>query len=317
MEKEACSSAFSKMILEEARGNKDIMVVCTDSRGSAKLGTYPDELPEQFVEMGIAEQNAVTVSAGMSYIGKKVFVMGPASFYSMRSAEQVKVDVAYSHNNVTVIGISGGVSYGALGATHHSLQDIALMRAIPNMTVEIPSDASQMRTVIAELLKNGRPTYIRVGRSAVPVLYGKDANIRIGKANRWFSGRDAAVIACGQMVYRALEAAELLKKEGIRITVVDMHTIKPLDTDMILSVAEECRCILTLEEHSIYGGLGGAVSEFVAQNFPVPMKICGIPDEDVPNGSDDEVFRYYHMDPEGIVQKVKQLMEAKNRKVTN
>lgn len=317
MEKEACSSAFSKMILEEARENKDIMVVCTDSRGSAKLGTYPDELPEQFVEMGIAEQNAVTVSAGMSYIGKKVFVMGPASFYSMRSAEQVKVDVAYSHNNVTVIGISGGVSYGALGATHHSLQDIALMRAIPNMTVEIPSDASQMRTVIAELLKNGRPTYIRVGRSAVPVLYGKDATIRIGKANRWFSGRDAAVIACGQMVYRALEAAELLKKEGIRITVVDMHTIKPLDTDMILSVAEECRCILTLEEHSIYGGLGGAVSEFVAQNLPVPMKICGIPDEDVPNGSDDEVFRYYHMDPEGIAQKVKQLMEAKNRKVAN
>lgn len=313
MEKEACSSAFSKMILEEAKKDKDIMVVCTDSRGSAKLGTYPDELPEQFVEMGIAEQNAVTVSAGMSYIGKKVFVLGPASFYSTRSSEQVKVDVAYSHNNVTVIGISGGVSYGALGATHHSLQDIALMRAIPNLTVEIPSDATQMRAVTAELLKAGRPTYIRIGRGPVPVLYSNGEDIRIGKANKWFAGHDAAVIACGQLVGRALEAAELLKEEGIQITVVDMHTIKPLDTEIIRSVAEECRCILTLEEHSIYGGLGGAVSEFVAQNVPVPMKICGIPDEDVPNGTDAEVFRYYRLDPEGIAEKVENLVMEKNK----
>ncbi len=311
MEKEACSSAFSKMILEEAKINKDIMVVCTDSRGSAKMGTYPDELPEQFVEMGIAEQNAITVSAGMSYIGKKVFVIGPASFYSMRSAEQVKVDVAYSHNNVTVIGISGGISYGALGATHHSLQDIALMRAIPNLTVEIPSDATQMRAIIAELLKAGRPTYIRIGRNAVPVLYHNMSEIKIGKSNRWFSGHDAAIIACGQLVCKALEAAELLKKEGIDITVVDMHTIKPLDTSMIGSVAKECRCILTLEEHSIYGGLGGAVSEFITQNIPVPMKICGIPDEDVPNGTDEEVFKYYRMDPEGIAKKVKDLITIK------
>ncbi|MCI1965683.1 MAG: transketolase family protein [Oscillospiraceae bacterium] len=311
MEKEGCSSAFSKMILEEAKKDKNIMVVCTDSRGSAKLGTYPDELPEQFVEIGIAEQNAVTVSAGMSHIGKKVFVLGPASFYSTRSSEQVKVDLAYSHNNVTVIGISGGVSYGALGATHHSLQDIALMRAIPNLTVEIPSDATQMRAVTAELLKVGRPTYIRIGRSPVPTLYNNVEDIRIGKANKWFAGHDAAVIACGQLVGRALEAAKLLKKEGIEITVVDMHTIKPLDTDMIRDVAEKCGCILTLEEHSIYGGLGGAISEFVVQNVPVPMKICGIPDEDIPNGSDAEVFRYYQLDPEGIAEKVKALINEK------
>lgn len=311
MEKKACSSAFSKMILEKAKSDKDIIVVCTDSKGSAKLGSYPDELPEQFVEMGIAEQNAVTVSAGMSYIGKKVFVIGPASFYSTRSSEQVKVDVAYSNNNVTVIGISGGISYGALGTTHHSLQDIALMRAIPNLTVEIPSDATQMRAVTAELLKKGRPTYIRIGRNAVPVLYRDPSEIRIGRANRWFDGRDAAIVACGQLVCKAIEAAELLKKEGIDITVVDMHTIKPLDTDMLSRVAEECRCILTLEEHSIYGGLGGAVSEFLAQNRPIPMKICGIPDEDVPNGTDEEVFKYYRMDPEGIAEKVRNLIAVK------
>ena len=183
MGKEALSSAFSQMILEEAKKDKDIVVVCTDSRGSAKLGAYPDEVPDQLVEMGIAEQNSVTVSAGMAYMGKKVFTIGPASFYSMRSAEQVKVDVAYSHNNVTVIGISGGISYGALGATHHSLQDISLMRAIPGLTVMIPSDAVQMRKITKELLESPRPTYIRIARSGVPKIYEEDTEFKIGKSS--------------------------------------------------------------------------------------------------------------------------------------
>ena len=285
MGKEALSSAFSEMILEEAKKDKNIMVVCTDSRGSAKLGAYPDELPEQFVEMGIAEQNSVTVSAGMAYMGKKVFTIGPASFYSMRSAEQVKVDVAYSHNNVTVIGISGGISYGALGATHHSLQDISLMRAIPGLTVMLPSDAVQMRKITKELLESPRPTYIRIARSGVPVIYDENTEFKIGKAKRLTDGKDAAIIVCGQLVATALQAAEELKEEGINVSVVDMFTIKPLDTEMIETVAKECGCILTLEEHSIYGGLGGTVAEVAAQTEMVPLDICGIPDEDVPNGT--------------------------------
>ena len=280
MGKEALSSAFSEMILEEAKKDKNIMVVCTDSRGSAKLGAYPDELPEQFVEMGIAEQNSVTVSAGMAYMGKKVFTIGPASFYSMRSAEQVKVDIAYSHNNVTVIGISGGISYGALGATHHSLQDISLMRAIPGLTVMIPSDAVQMRKITKELLESPRPTYIRIARSGVPVIYDENTEFKIGKAKRLTDGKDAAIIVCGQLVATALQAAEELKEEGINVSVVDMFTIKPLDTEMIETVAKECGCILTLEEHSIYGGLGGAVAEVAAQTEMVPLDICGIPDEE-------------------------------------
>lgn len=312
MEKEACSSAFAKMILEEAKKDKDIIVVCTDSRGSAKMGDYPTELPEQFVEMGIAEQNSVTVSAGMAYMGKKVFTIGPASFYSMRSAEQVKVDVAYSHNNVTVIGISGGISYGALGATHHSLQDIALMRSIPGLTVMIPSDAVQMRKITKQLLQEPRPTYIRVARGGVPVIYDESAEITIGKAKRLTEGKDAAIIACGQLVATALEAAEQLKEEGIDITVVDMHTIKPFDEEMVREVAEECGCILTLEEHSLYGGLGGSVAEVVSQAVPVPLSICGIPDEDVPNGSDQEVFAYYKMDTKGVKDRVKALISKKS-----
>ena len=313
MGKEALSSAFSEMILEEAKKDKNIMVVCTDSRGSAKLGAYPDELPEQFVEMGIAEQNSVTVSAGMAYMGKKVFTIGPASFYSMRSAEQVKVDIAYSHNNVTVIGISGGISYGALGATHHSLQDISLMRAIPGLTVMIPSDAVQMRKITKELLESPRPTYIRIARSGVPVIYDENTEFKIGKAKRLTDGKDAAIIVCGQLVATALQAAEELKEEGINVSVVDMFTIKPLDTEMIETVAKECGCILTLEEHSIYGGLGGAVAEVAAQTEMVPLDICGIPDEDVPNGTDHEVFKYYKMDVQGIKDRVKILISKKSK----
>lgn len=311
MEKETLRGAFSKKILEEAEKDKDIVVVATDSRGSAQLGDFPERLPGQFIEMGIAEQNAVTVSAGMASVGKKVFAIGPASFYSMRSAEQIKVDVAYSHNNVKIVGISGGLSYGALGATHHSLQDIATMRAIPNLIVEIPSDANQMRKITEKMLQTSDPAYIRVGRGAVPIIYNSDKDFEIGKAEKLCSGSDAAIIACGQMVYRAVNAAGLLEDKGIHVTVLDMHTIKPLDTRAILEAADQCGCILTVEEASIYGGLGGAVSEVIAQNDPVPVSVAGIPDENVPNGTDSEIFHHYHLDAEGIADRVIRLMEKK------
>lgn len=313
MEKETLRGAFSKKILEEAKKDKDIVVVCTDSRGSASLGSYPDELPEQFVEMGIAEQNSVTVSSGMANMGKKVYAIGPASFYSMRSAEQVKVDMAYSHNNVKVIGISGGISYGALGATHHSLQDIALMRAIPGLIVEIPSDAVQMRGLLDAFLNDPTPAYVRVGRGAVPVIYPEGTKVEIGKAIKHGDGKDVGIIACGQMVYRALEAAGMLKAEGIHATVLDMHTIKPLDEEAVIALARECGCVLTVEEHSLYGGLGGAVAEVLIQKNPVPMRIMGIPDEDVPNGSDAEVFELLGMGSKGIFEEAKNLLEAKKK----
>lgn len=311
MEKATCRGAFSAKILEEAKKDKDIVVVCTDSRGSASLGSYPTELPEQFVEMGIAEQNSVTVSAGMAYMGKKVYAIGPASFYSMRSAEQVKVDMAYSHNNVKVIGISGGLSYGALGATHHSLQDYALMKAVPGLIVEAPADANQMIGLVDAFLQTEVPAYVRIGRGAVPTIYPEGTKVEIGKAIQWGEGKDVGIIACGQMVWRAVEAAKILETEGIKATVLDMHTIKPLDEAAIVKLAEECGCIMTVEEHSIYGGLGGSVAEVVCANKPVPVKIVGIPDEDAPNGSDSEVFAFYGMDPEGLAKKAKEVMNRK------
>lgn len=312
MKPETLRAAFSGKLLEEAKKDKRIIAVCTDSRGSASIADYADEVPGQFVELGIAEQNAVTVSAGMALAGKKVFAIGPASFYSMRSAEQVKVDVAYSNSNVKIVGISGGISYGALGATHHSLQDIALMRAIPGLTVEIPSDANQMRYLTEKFLQNETPAYIRIGRGAVPVIYDTCTKFEIGKAVKWFDGKDAAIFACGQMVYRALKAAEILKCEKINVTVYDMHTIKPLDKETIEEAAAECGCILTVEEHSIYGGLGAAVAEVVCQSIPVPVSIIGVPDEEIPNGTDSEIFHYYKMDGQGIAERVKGLIERKS-----
>ena len=311
MEKATLRGAFSKKILEEAKKDRDIIVVCTDSRGSASLGVYPQELPDQFVEMGIAEQNSVTVSAGMASMGKKVFTIGPASFYSMRSAEQVKVDVAYSHNNVKILGISGGISYGALGATHHSLQDIALMRSIPGLIVEIPSDANQMTGLVDAFLADETPAYIRVGRGGVPVIYPENVKVEIGKAIKWGDGKDVGIIACGQLVSRALDAQKLLEEQGIHATVLDMHTIKPLDEQAVIELAKNCGCILTVEEHSLYGGLGGAVAEVVTANEPVPVAIAAIPDEDVPNGEDAQVFEYLKLDGPGLCERAKELLKRK------
>ena len=311
MEQATLRGAFCKKILEEAKKDRNIVVVCTDSRGSAQLGSYPDELPEQFVEMGIAEQNAVTVSSGMADMGKKVFTIGPASFYSMRSAEQVKVDMAYSHNNVKIIGISGGISYGALGATHHSLQDIALMRAIPDLDVYIPSDATQMTALVDQFLVDEKPAYVRVGRGAVPVIYPEGARFSPGRAVRHGNGDDIGIIACGQMVWRALEAQKMLEQDGVHATVLDLFSIKPMDSEAVLNLAAETGAILTVEEHGIYGGLGGAVAELLIQHHPVPMKIMGIPDADVPNGEDAQVFGLLGLDSKGICKEAKRLVSEK------
>lgn len=313
MNKSMIRKAFADSILEEAKKNQDIILVCSDSRGSALVSNFAVELPEQFVEMGIAEQNAVTVAAGLASVGKKVIVTGPASFYSMRSAEQIKVDVAYSNNNVKIVGISGGISYGALGATHHSLQDLALMRAIPNLNVIVPSDAEQMRAIVKTMIIDETPAYIRIGREATPDLYEKNMSVQIGKAIKWFEGRDIAIIACGQMVSHAIIAAEKLRKEGIYATVLDMFTIKPLDQKAIIEAAQFCGCLLTVEEHSIYGGLGSAVAEVIAEHFPVPVKILGLPDKDVPNGKDQEVFKALELDSDGIVKAAKGCLLRKQK----
>lgn len=300
-----CRQAFTDTLLECAKEDKDIIALATDSRGSVTLGQFAEELPEQFVEMGIAEQNMVGVGSGLATCGKKPFVCGPACFLSTRSLEQLKVNVAYSNTNVKIIGVSGGVSYGPLGSTHHSLHDIAVLRAIPGISVILPCDIHQTREMTKALTKLDGPVYVRMGRGAVPEVYTKDnMPFEIGKANTLLDGDDVTIIAAGEMVYHALNAGHSLKDKGINARVIDMHTIKPLDKETIIKAAKETGRIVTVEEHNIHGGLGAAVAETIIQTHPVQMKILGIPDEDTVTGESLEVFEHYGLTEDGICQTV-------------
>lgn len=296
----ACRKSFTDTLLELARQDKDIVVVTTDARGSVTLGDFANVLPKQFVECGIAEQDAVGISAGLAHSGKKVFVCGPACFYVTRSLEQVKVDLAYSHNNVKILGVSGGVAYGALGATHHSLHDIAVLRTFPGMNIVLPCDARQTRKLVKLLVDYPEPVYVRVGRAAVPDVYeNDDFKFTFGKANMLLDGTDLTIIATGETVYHACQAGMMLHEKGINARVLDMSSIKPIDTEAIKKAAKETGKIITVEEHSRYGGLGGIVTETLSEN-PVPVKIIGIPDENVIHGKSNEIFAHYGLDKEGI-----------------
>ncbi|MBP1974040.1 transketolase [Cohnella thailandensis] len=282
-------------LAELARDDRDIMVLASDSRGSAAMAPFAKEFPDQFVEVGIAEQNIVGISAGLAHSGKKPFVTSPACFLSMRSIEQIKVDVAYSGTNVKLVGISGGVSYGALGMSHHSVQDIAVARAIPGLAVVLPADRHETKRMTEALVKHEGGVYVRIGRNPVEDSYGSDEECEfvLGQAVTMRDGADLTIIAAGETVRVALDAHEALKEAGVSCRVINMHTIKPLDEEAVLRAAGETGHIITVEEHSIHGGLGAAVAEVVVQHKPVPMRIVGIPDEPAIAGKTSEVFEHY------------------------
>ena len=302
--------AICDVLLKEAGTDKDIVVLCSDSRGSASLAPFADAYPEQFVEMGIAEQDLVSVSAGLAHCGKKAFAASPACFLSTRSYEQCKIDVAYSNTNVKLIGISGGISYGALGMSHHSAQDIAAMSAIPNMRVYLPSDRFQTAKLVEALLKDEKPAYIRVGRNPVEDIYTEDnCPFEMDKATVLTEGPDAAIIACGEMVRPALEAAKLLEKDGIHATVLDMYCVKPLDKEAIVKAASNAKVVVTAEEHAPFGGLGSMVSQVVGAECPRKVLNIALPDAPVVSGTSQEVFDYYGMNAEGIAKAVKDALK--------
>lgn len=304
--------AISETLLQLAQEDKDILVLTSDSRGSASLVPFGKALPDQIVEVGIAEQNIVGVAAGLAASGKKPFVASPACFLSMRAIEQVKVDVAYSNTNVKLIGISGGISYGALGMSHHSVQDLAVTRAIPGLDIFMPADRHEAKKMIETLVDYNRPAYIRIGRNPVQDVYVSDEyEFEIGKAVVMSEGNEVTIIAVGETVRIALDAALALKEQGISCRVLNMHTIKPLDEQAIQQAAEETGCIITIEEHSIYGGLGAAVAEVVTQHKPVPMKILGIPDEPAVAGTTAEVFEHYGLTAANVKKLVIELIGKK------
>jgi transketolase len=294
---------FSDAILELARSNRDILVITSDSRGSGKFVKYGEELPEQIVEVGIAEQNLVGVAAGLASAGKHVYAVSPACFLTARSLEQVKNDVAYSDRPVKLVGISAGVSYGALGTTHHSLHDYAVLRTINNIDIVAPADNFETRKVAEASLMHPRPLYIRMGKRAIEMVHQTDTHFEIGKAIVMKKGRDVTFVSTGEPLIQVVQAVALLEQSGLSCGIISMHTIKPFDSDALLHAAKHTRALITVEEHSVYGGLGErCASLLMEKGIYLPFKIVGFPDEHTVTGSQMEIFKHYGISAEGLAQ---------------
>lgn len=308
---------YADTLLELAQQDHDVLAVTSDSRGSGKLTAYGEALPEQIIEIGIAEQNVIGISAGLASAGKKVYATSPACFITARSFEQIKNDVAYSDQPVKIIGISAGVSYGALGSTHHSLHDYAALRAIHNMTIIAPADNFETREAIKAVKDLAQPVYVRLGKAPQPHVHREGDTFTIGKASLVREGRDLTFIACGETVAVALAAAEKLVGVGLDCRVISMHTLKPLDQAAVLAAARETRAIITVEEHSVFGGLGEACAAVLLQHgLCLPFKIVGFPDEYMVSGSQKELFNHYGISTQGLSENAIQLLSKVYRKVT-
>ena len=300
-----------EVLKEAAAKDRNVVVLCSDSRGSGSMTSFADTYPQQFVEVGIAEQNLVSVAAGLASCGKKTFAVSPASFISTRSYEQCKVDCAYSNTNVKLVGISGGVSYGALGMTHHSAQDIAAMSAIPGMRVYLPSDRHQTRKLFEALLQDTQTAYIRLGRNPVEDVYEENnVPFEMNKATVLSEGTDVLLVACGEMVRPIQEAAKLLNSQGISTGALDMYCVKPLDKEGLLKAAKGKRLIVTVEEHAPFGGLGSMVAQVISANDPKRVINLALPDSPVITGTSKEVFEYYGLTGPGIVKTVLEIWKG-------
>jgi transketolase len=302
---------FAETLLGLAKRDRQILAVTSDSRGSGKLGPFGQALPDQIVEVGIAEQNLVGVAAGLAAAGKIVFAVSPACFLTARSLEQIKNDVAYSDNPVKLVGISAGVSYGALGTTHHSLHDLAALRAINNLEIVVPADNFETCAAVNAAVARAHPVYLRFGKAPVYDLPG-GGEFFPGRARTLREGRDLAFIATGETVAPALlAAAELADRDGITCRVVSMPAVKPLDRDAIVRAGTECRAVITVEEHMIHGGLGEACAAVLLEAAARPaFKMAGIPDEYTVTGSQADIFRHYGITMEGLAETGRTLCKA-------
>jgi transketolase len=302
---------FASTLLELAREDSDLLVVTSDSRGSAKLAPFAKAAPGQIVEVGIAEQNLVGIAAGLAAVGKNVFAVSPACFLTARSLEQIKNDVCYSDRPVSLVGISAGVSYGALGTTHHSLHDFAVLRAIHNITIVAPADNFETREAIKAAADLSTPAYLRFGKKKMPHLPRAKPGFELGKASLVRQGNDITFIACGETVAPAVAAAEMLAGDGIECRVISMHTIKPLDKSAVLEAATETRGLITVEEHSVHGGLGEACASLLLQSgLFAHFKIVGFPDEHTVTGNQQEIFQHYGIDGPGLAATARKLIAA-------
>ncbi|KPJ64994.1 transketolase [candidate division WOR-1 bacterium DG_54_3] len=308
----ATREVYGKTLVEMGRENPNIVVLDADLSVSTKTSMFGKEFPERFFDMGVAEQDMIGTAAGLAACGKIVFASTFAVFGSGRAWDQVRMSVAYTRLNVKIVVTHSGITTGEDGASHQANEDIAIMRALPNMTVIVPADAVETAKVIREAAKFYGPTYIRLSRPKTPVVYEKeDYDFKIGKGVVMRPGKEATIFACGLMVDKALEAAEELKKENIDCRVINLHTVKPIDKELIVKCAEETGAVVTAEEHSIIGGLGGAVAEVLVENICVPMVRVGIKDMFGESGKPEELLVKYGLTSQDIVNAVKTVLKRK------
>ena len=308
----ATRDVYGKTLVELGKVNKDIVVLDADLSCSTKTSTFAKEFPDRFFNMGIAEQDMISTAAGLASCGKIAFASTFAVFASGRAWDQIRMSLAYTRLNVKVVVTHAGITTGEDGASHQANEDIAIMRALPNLTVIVPSDAVETAKVIQAAAEFNGPAYIRLSRPATPVINDNaDYQFKIGKGITLKEGKDVTIFACGVMVVMALDAADELAKENISVKVVNLHTIKPLDKDLIIQSAKETGAVVTAEEHSILGGLGGAVAEVLVENYPVPMIRVGIRDVFGESGQPDELLVKYGLTAKNLAEAAKNVINRK------
>jgi len=306
-----CRDAFAEALEDVALHDPRICAVVNDSVGSSKIGDFARRFPERLINVGIAEQTMVGLAAGLANAGKIPFVCAASCFLTGRALEQIKADVAYSDANVKLCGMSPGMAYGELGPTHHSIEDLAWTRAIANLTVIVPADPLETDQALRVAAEMRGPVFLRIARMPVPVVHDDEYRFAIGRADQLRPGRDVTLIANGTMVSRALEGAELLAVAGVDARVLNMSTVRPIDREAIIAAAAETGHIVTVEEHSVYGGLGSAVAEVVCTTLPVPMRILGVPGVFAPTGSVSWLLEHFNLTPSGIRDAALELVEAR------
>lgn len=307
-----CRDAFTAMLEDLAAENHDIVAVCNDSVGSSKLGGFREKYPRRLINVGIAEQNMVGVGAGLANSGKIPFVCAASPFLTGRALEQIKADVAYSQTNVKLVGISSGMAYGELGPTHHSIEDFAWTRVLPNLPVIAPCDSIETAAAVEWAAAHDGPVFLRLSRVGVPDLLPAGHRFVPGKANLLRDGDALTLIANGTLTHRMMKAAELLAAEGIEARVLNMATVRPIDVEAVVAAARDTGAILTAEEHSVYGGLGSAIAEVVVAEAPVPMKILGVPGIFAPTGSAEYLLDEFGMAPAAIAEAARTLVARKS-----
>ncbi len=304
-------NGFGEGLLEAAKKDDRIVGLCADLAESTRMHLFAEEFPNRFVEIGVAEQNLVTVASGMAHEGKIPFASSYAAFSPGRNWEQIRTTICYNDQPVIVVGSHAGLSVGPDGATHQALEDIALMRTLPNMQVIVPADHQQAHKATLAVAKDPKPTYLRMAREKSPVFTTTKTPFNIGQADIYYRGKDVTVISCGPVLYEALLAANMLKGD-ISVEVINLHTIKPIDHKTIVKSARKTGAVVTVEEHQVTGGLGGAVAEVLAKEYPTPMEIIGVNDRFGESGDPMELWEHFGMGPDNIIKHIKQVMKRKS-----